>query len=76
MQTFKKIYVLGAGAVGCYFGGMLARAHHDVTLIARPGRAQAINKHGLKMDCQSFQEVIKLKAGSELTLLKDADLIF
>jgi 2-dehydropantoate 2-reductase len=75
LQTFEKIYVLGAGAVGCYFGGMLARAHHDVTLIARPARTQAIKDHGLKMDCQSFQEVIKLKASSQLTLLKDADLI-
>ena len=75
MQTFEKIYVLGAGAVGCYFGGMLARAHHDVTLIARPARTQAIKDHGLKMDCQLFQEVIKLKASSQLTLLKDADLI-
>jgi 2-dehydropantoate 2-reductase len=75
LQTFEKIYVLGAGAVGCYFGGMLARAHHDLTLIARPARTQAIKDHGLKMDCQSFQEVIKLKASSQLTLLKDADLI-
>ena len=31
-----KVAVMGAGAVGCYFGGMLARAGHHVTLIARP----------------------------------------
>ena len=28
-----KIAVMGAGAVGCYYGAMLARAGHDVTLI-------------------------------------------
>ncbi len=31
-----KIAVMGAGAVGCYYGGMLARAGHAVTLIGRP----------------------------------------
>jgi len=54
---------------------MLARAGHDVTLIARDDRAQAINELGLEMDCKSFQEVIKVKASSDLELLRDADLI-
>ena len=75
MAKYQKIYVLGAGAVGCYFGGMLARAHYDVTLIARPERAQAINTLGLEMDCKSFHEVINIKATNNLTDLADADLI-
>jgi 2-dehydropantoate 2-reductase len=75
LSKYQKIYVLGAGAVGCFFGGMLARAGHDVTLIARDDRAQAINELGLEMDCKSFQEVIKVKASSDLELLRDADLI-
>ena len=75
MRTFQKIYVLGAGAVGCFFGGMLARAQHDVTLIARPDRAQSIHDLGLEMDCQSFHDVVKIKASSDLELLKDADLV-
>ena len=75
MSKYQKIYVLGAGAVGCFFGGMLARAKHDVTLIARVDRAEAINELGLEMDCKSFQEVIKVKASSDLSLLRDADLV-
>ena len=74
-MKFNKIYVLGAGAVGCYFGGMLARAQKDVTLIARPNRVNAINQHGLEMDCKSFQEVVSIKASSDLKSLADADLI-
>ncbi len=70
-----KIYVLGAGAVGCYFGGMLARAHHDVTFIARPERAQALNTSGLEMDCKTFHETVRVKASSDLSTLKDADLV-
>ena len=71
----QKIYVLGAGAVGCYFGGMLARAHHDVTFIARSERVQALNASGLEMDCKAFHETIQVKASSDLSTLKDADLV-
>ena len=70
-----KIYVLGAGAVGCYFGGMLARAQHDVTFIARPERVEALNTSGLEMDCKAFHETVKVKASSDLSALKDADLV-
>ena len=44
-----NIVVLGAGAVGCYFGGMLARAGHKVTLVARTEHVAAITQHGLHM---------------------------
>ena len=71
----QKIYVLGAGAVGCYFGGMLARAHHDVTFIARPARVEALNTSGLEMDCKAFHETVRVKASSDLATLKDADLV-
>jgi len=72
---YKKIYVLGAGAVGCFFGGMLARAHHDVTFIARPKRVEALNESGLEMDCKAFHETVKVIASSDLALLGDADLV-
>ena len=67
MKNFKKIYVLGAGAVGCFFGGMLARAHHDVTLVGRSDRALAIQDHGLAMECQTFNETIPIKARRVVT---------
>ncbi|MBU3578268.1 2-dehydropantoate 2-reductase [Polynucleobacter sp. UK-Kesae-W10] len=75
MPKFQKIYVLGAGAVGCYFGGILARANFDVTLIARPERVLALNTFGLEMDCQSFRELVHPKASSDLSILADADLV-
>ena len=75
MQSHPKIYVLGAGAVGCYFGGMLARANQDVTFIARLERAKALNEYGLEMDCKAFHETVKVKASSDLALLRDADLV-
>ena len=74
-QSNQRIYVLGAGAVGCYFGGMLARAGHELTFIARPQRVEALNASGLEMDCKAFNETIQVKASSDLSTLKDADLV-
>ena len=45
-----RFAVMGAGAVGCYYGGMLARAGHDVVLIGRPHHVEAIERHGLRLE--------------------------
>ena len=44
-----RIAVMGTGSIGGYFGGMLARAGNEVTLIARGDNLQAINDRGLKV---------------------------
>lgn len=44
-----KIAVMGAGALGGYFGGRLAQAGHEVTLIARGAHLDAIKANGLKI---------------------------
>lgn len=57
-----KIAVMGAGAVGCYYGGMLARAGHAVVLIGRAQHVAAVQRDGLYLDTQSFREHIALNA--------------
>ncbi len=42
-----SIAVLGAGAVGSYYGARLARAGRDVTLVGRPAHVEAIGRDGL-----------------------------
>ena len=42
-----KIAVMGAGAVGCYYGGLLAQAGHEVCLIGRARHVEAIGRHRL-----------------------------
>ena len=44
-----KIAVMGAGALGGYFGGRLAAAKHEVVLIARGAHLSAIRERGLKI---------------------------
>lgn len=42
-----KILVVGAGALGGYFGGRLLQAGQDVTFLLRPRRAEQLAAHGL-----------------------------
>lgn len=42
-----QILVVGAGAVGCYIGGQLARAGHAVTLLGRDRVTRPIRDNGL-----------------------------
>ena len=69
------IAVMGAGAVGCYYGGLLARAGHTVTLIARPSHVQAIAAHGLRLQTATSDGHIALNANSDVAALKDAELV-
>ena len=70
-----KIAVMGAGAVGCYYGGMLARAGHDVVLIARPQHVAAIQRDGLRLQALTFDEQIHLQASLEASSVQGADVV-
>jgi len=48
-----KILVLGAGAVGGYFGGRLAQAGADVTFLVRPQRAALLARSGLRVSSEA-----------------------
>src|ERR1700722_6804820 len=70
-----KIAVMGAGAVGCYFGFRLARAGHDVTLIGRPQLVEAVQRHGLRLESQSFDECIRVFASTGADAVEGAELV-
>ncbi len=66
---------MGAGAVGCYYGGMLARAGHDVTLIARPQHVEAVQKRGLRMETKAFDAYVPVQASAEASGARGAKLV-
>ena len=70
-----KIAVMGAGAVGCYYGGMLARAGHAVTLIGRPQHVTAVQRDGLFMETQSFQAHLPMRASTDASGIEGAQLV-
>jgi 2-dehydropantoate 2-reductase len=70
-----QVAVIGAGAVGCYYGGLLLRAGHDVTFIGRPAHVDAINAHGLLLDTQFFKGYLPAKAATDAASLASPDLV-
>lgn len=74
-DVWPRIAVLGAGAVGCYFGGMLARAGAPVTLIGRSQHVEAITRNGLFLDTMHFQQQIPVSASTEVSSARDADIV-
>ncbi|HME99075.1 MAG TPA: 2-dehydropantoate 2-reductase [Terriglobia bacterium] len=71
----ERIVVVGAGAVGCYFGGMLARAGTPVTLIGRAAHVDAINRNGLFLERSDFQAHIKVQADTRVEAVRDATIV-
>jgi 2-dehydropantoate 2-reductase len=70
-----KIAVMGAGAVGAYYGGMLARAGHAVSLIGRATHVDAIRRDGLHLEALSFDAHVPLAASTDSSAVQDADIV-
>src|SRR5260370_35087458 len=70
-----KIAVMGAGAVGCYYAGMVARAGRDVVLIGRPQRVEAIERQGVRLETQTFDERVRVSASTEGSAVQGAQLV-
>lgn len=74
-EVWPRVAVVGAGAVGCYFGGMLARAGAPVTLIGRPAHVEAITRNGLVFDSLHFHQQVPVSASEQLSAACEAQLV-
>jgi 2-dehydropantoate 2-reductase len=74
-DSWPRVAVVGAGAVGCYFGGMLARAGAHVTLIGRRVHVDVWKREGLLIDSVNFNESIPVSASIEVAASRDAELV-
>ena len=72
---WPKVAVVGAGAVGGYFGGLLARAGAPVTMIGRSAFVEAVTKNGLFLDTLQFQEKVRVEASTEMAAARGAEII-
>src|ERR1700746_1428724 len=72
---WPKVAVVGAGAVGGYFGGLLARAGAPVIFIGRPAFADAVKQNGLFLDTVQFQERVKVEASTDLAAAHGAEIV-
>ena len=74
-REWPRIAVVGAGAVGGYFGGMFARAGAPTVFIGRKHFADAVNSKGLVLDRLHGQERIRARATVEMSAIRDCPLI-
>ncbi len=74
-EPWPKIAVVGAGAVGGYFGGLLARAGAPVVMIGRPAFVEAVKKNGIFLDTLHFQESVRVEASTELSAVRGTEIV-
>lgn len=73
--SLENVAVMGAGAVGCYFGAMLARAGAKVNLIGRPAMVDAVRREGLWFDGVAFKGRVPLSATADPAGVAGAGLV-
>ncbi len=75
-----RIGIIGAGAIGCVVGGLLAKAGHDVTLVDPwPEHVEQINASGLRLSGSCGEHVVPVRALTlhEMALVREPfDLAF
>jgi 2-dehydropantoate 2-reductase len=68
-----RFVVIGAGGIGAYFGGELARAGHDVTMFARGAHLDALRRDGLTVRVPDGEFVVRVGATNDVAELPSAD---
>jgi 2-dehydropantoate 2-reductase len=74
-DRFATVAVVGAGAVGCFYGARLAAAGARVTLIGRPLHVDAIRRVGLKLEMDGRVQTLRVTADTDLVAAHGADLV-
>ena len=70
-----RVVVMGAGAIGCYFGGLLACAGHAVTLIGRTSHIEAIKRDGLRLQGADFDRRVLVATSETPDGVRDAEIV-
>jgi 2-dehydropantoate 2-reductase len=73
--SFENVAVMGAGAVGCYFGAMLALAGAKVRLIGRRALVDAVTHGGLRFESIGFAKSISMAVTTDPDGVADASLV-
>jgi len=75
VRDWPRIAVVGAGAVGGYFGGVLARAGAPTVFIGRKHFVDVVNSKGLVLDKSEGRQRISGTATTDISAVRDCSLI-
>jgi 2-dehydropantoate 2-reductase len=70
-----NIGIMGAGAVGCYYGATLARAGHKVTLVGRQAFVDRVTTDGLRLEATDFNDIVPVTPSTDAASLAEADIV-
>jgi len=75
MSIKMKITIIGSGAMGCLFGGLLTEAGQEVQLLDPwPEHVRALNEKGLSISCDGEERIIRVRAVTDPAKIKETDL--
>src|SRR5215469_7995544 len=76
-ETDMRFLIVGAGALGGYYGGMLLKGGADVTFLVRPRRAAQLAEQGLvtKRTDSEFSTPVKTVSAGAIDSLYDVVLL-
>lgn len=70
-----RIAIVGSGAVGGFYGALLARQGHDVSFVARGAHLEAIRAHGLRVRGAVGDFTARAAAESDTAAIGQVDLV-
>lgn len=73
--SWPKVAVMGAGAVGGYFGGLLSRAGAPVLMVGRKTFVDAVEASGLLLETLHFTESVRVAASTDSSAARGAELV-
>jgi 2-dehydropantoate 2-reductase len=75
LVDFPRVGVMGGGAIGCLYGGWLAKAGAPVTIVGRPLHVDAMRAHGLRVTGKDFDFHVPVNASTDPSALAQCDLV-
>jgi 2-dehydropantoate 2-reductase len=66
---------MGGGAVGCFYGGLLARAGAPVTIVGRAVHVEAMQARGLRISSREFDVTVPVTASTEVAALEACEVV-
>lgn len=73
--AWPRIGIMGGGAIGCLYGGWLARAGAPVSIVARPNHVEAMAASGVRVTGRDFDFSAPVAASMDLSALAQSEVI-
>lgn len=74
-KAWPRIGIVGGGAIGCLYGGWLARAGAPVAIVARPAHVKELQARGVHVTGRDFDFHAPVAASTDMGILSESELV-